>query len=138
MIDLILLIAALILSVNSLINKELADKINYFTIQLYSSIFSIFLIPIWYFLSQSHLKEEIVSIKSVFLIFLSSALNVLVFIIILFCLKFKPAYYVNFYLSIYPIFVLIYSCLIGLEKFTLNKLLAIIFISIGIFFLRKQ
>lgn len=138
MIDLILLIAALILSANSLINKQLADKINYFTIQLYSSIFSIFLIPIWYFLSQSSLKEEIISNKNIFLIFLSSALNTFVFIMILFCLKFKPAYYINFYLSIYPIFVLIYSCLIGLEKFTFNKFLAIIFIVAGIFFLRKH
>lgn len=137
MIDLILLIAALILSVNSLINKQLADKINYFTIQLYSSIFSVFLIPIWYFLSRSSIKEEIISGKNIFLIFLSVILNSLVFIIILFGLKFKPAYYVSIYLSIYPIFILIYSCLIGTDKFTLSKLLAILFVAVGVFLLKN-
>lgn len=137
MINYLLFFVVLILSINSILNKSITNSFDPFTIQLYSSLISLILIPVWYFLSKKVSPADLLTKDGLF-IGISTILNSIGFYLILLVLRFKSPSYVSAYLAIYPAIVLLISCLMGMEKLSIVKIISILLIILGVWLLNYE
>lgn len=135
MINLIIFILALIICL--FLNKISISNIGSVKFQIYNSITSLLYLPIW--MKLSNIKLESFSFSKYDLIaIISSIISTGTYIFYLKALEQKSATTVASLISIYPIIAYLFFCFFKLEEFNKQKILAMLFILIGVLIFAKQ
>lgn len=131
-----LLIVIAILTICSLLNKQLVGKINPFTIQWIQAGLNTLLLPIWYCLSKKFASGDNLTFDVGATAVLTGLLSSVGFVFFLAALKEKPVFIATAYLSTYPAITMILCSLWGAEKLTTVRVIGILAILSGIFLIQ--
>lgn len=127
-----LFVCVLILACCSILNKHTVNGMSPYAIQLINVAVSISLAPIWFWLAKKAQPEQIINKDVLIYVVIAGILSTVGFILFLTGLKKHSASVATAVLSTYPAIALVISSAMGLEKFTLVRLVGISLILIGI------
>lgn len=127
-----LYVCVLILACCSILNKHAISGMSPYAIQLINVVVSISLAPIWFWLAKKTQPETMFNKNVIPYVVIAGVLSTIGFILLLTGLKKHSASLATSILSTYPAVALLISAAIGLERLTINKLLGISFILVGI------
>lgn len=122
----------LILAVCACLNKHAIAGSNPFSIQLINVCVSLCLAPIWYYFARKTQEGDLINKAVIPYVVAAAVLSTIGFVLFLTDLKNKPASVATSVLSTYPMVALLIGCSLGLEKFSMTKLLGIGLTLIGI------
>ncbi len=134
--NIILLLATVLWGFWGWADKNALMRAHPFTVQWMYSVPYILFIPLWYWLG-AKIAPNTNSDTSAFIWAVSASIaSMIAAVLLLFALQLKPASIAVAITSGYPIITLIFSILSGMESFSWQKLIGVLFVCLGLIILQ--